>query len=100
MSLVGETLAVWTKLNPILQYFEILAERDAGMVGLAISYSQDTVGIIQQFINNFSQLEMELISIERLMELARSETAQSEEQSYTKDAISFDGSGLALRDVE
>jgi len=40
------------------------------MVGFAISYSNSTVGILQQFISNFSQLEMELISVERLLEYA------------------------------
>ena len=40
-------------------------------MGFSIQYSQGVVGIIQQFVMNYSDLEMQLISIERLREYAR-----------------------------
>mmetsp|Transcript_66871 Transcript_66871/g.116315 ORF Transcript_66871/g.116315 Transcript_66871/m.116315 type:complete len:1407 (-) Transcript_66871:44-4264(-) len=71
MALIGYVLSFWVKLRPILQYYQIVGKQSAALVGFSISYSTETVGIIQQFISNYSDLEMQLISIERLGEYAR-----------------------------
>merc|ERR1719161_1689507 len=71
MGLVGYTLSVATTLHPVLQYFGILAPQSAALVGFAITYSTGISAIIQQFIMNFSDLEMQLVSIERLKEYTR-----------------------------
>jgi ABC-type multidrug transport system fused ATPase/permease subunit len=66
MALIGYTLSFWVKLQPILQYYGYIGPQATALVGLSISYSTETVAIIQQFITNYSDLEMQLISIERL----------------------------------
>jgi ABC-type multidrug transport system fused ATPase/permease subunit len=66
MALIGYVLSFWVKLRPILQYYGWVGPQATALVGFSISYSTETVGIIQQFITNYSDLEMQLISIERL----------------------------------
>jgi len=108
MSLIGYTLSCWSTLQPVLQYFNYVAPTSAATVGFAISYSNGTVGILQQFINNFSQLEMELISIERLLEYAdaRQKRSNSKLQEAPYEMLMKllagpqDQQGLAMRDVE
>jgi ABC-type multidrug transport system fused ATPase/permease subunit len=68
MGLVGYALSVATTLYPVLQYFGLVAAREAGLIAFSITYSSGISGIIQQFIMNFSDLEMQLVSIERLRE--------------------------------
>jgi ABC-type multidrug transport system fused ATPase/permease subunit len=74
MALVGYSLSVFAKLYPVLQFYGYMAPQSAALVGFSISYSTETVAIIQQFIMNFSALEMQLISIERLREYANMRT--------------------------
>jgi len=68
MGFVGYALSVATTLYPIFQYYGIVAPRAAGLIAFSITYSSGISGIIQQFIMNFSDLEMQLVSIERLRE--------------------------------
>merc|ERR1719329_492723 len=68
LSLIGYTLAIANTLYPVLQYFGYLQPQSAALVGFSITYSAGTSAIIQQFVMNFSDLEMQLISIERLRE--------------------------------
>eukprot|EP00931_Biecheleriopsis_adriatica_P085874 TRINITY_DN60657_c0_g1_i1.p1 TRINITY_DN60657_c0_g1~~TRINITY_DN60657_c0_g1_i1.p1 ORF type:complete len:1473 (-),score=277.35 TRINITY_DN60657_c0_g1_i1:35-4453(-) len=82
MSLLGWIVGTYTKLYPILQFYGLLNKQSAAMVGFSIHYSMETVGIIRQFIGNFSDLEMQLVSIERLEEYGQKESladAQLEE---------------------
>lgn len=73
MSLAGFLLSVFAQLHPVLQYFGVLNPQSAALVGFSITYSGELVGIIQQFVMNFSDLEMQLISIERLRDFAERE---------------------------
>eukprot|EP00746_Dinoflagellata_sp_MGD_P076403 gnl/MRDRNA2_/MRDRNA2_30772_c0_seq1.p1 gnl/MRDRNA2_/MRDRNA2_30772_c0~~gnl/MRDRNA2_/MRDRNA2_30772_c0_seq1.p1 ORF type:complete len:1420 (+),score=277.93 gnl/MRDRNA2_/MRDRNA2_30772_c0_seq1:31-4290(+) len=68
MQLIGYVLNTFAITYPILSYFQIVPMQSAALVGFSISYAQELTGIIQQFINNFSDMEMQLISIERLQE--------------------------------
>lgn len=68
MSLIGYILNTFAITYPILSYFKFVPMQSAALVGFSISYAQQLTGIIQQFVNNFSDMEMQLISIERLQE--------------------------------
>lgn len=68
MQLIGYVLNTFATTYPILSYFGVVPMQSAALVGFSISYAQQLTGIIQQFINNFSDMEMQLISIERLQE--------------------------------
>lgn len=70
MQLIGYTMAMYTTMYPIFQYYGLFSPQSAALVGFSIMYAKDTIAVIQQFINNFSDLEMQLISIERLREYA------------------------------
>jgi len=96
MALVGFMLTATNTLYPVLQYFGILTARSAALVGFSMQYSSELVGIIQQFIMNFSEMEMQLISIERLREYAKeSGTVQASGSSHSLPH----GGGLSLRNV-
>jgi len=61
------------------------------------------VGIIQQFIGNFSDLEMQFISIERLCEYAAQQPQIEDQEEMLLEGSSLgagSGEGLRLRDVE
>jgi ABC-type multidrug transport system fused ATPase/permease subunit len=73
MAMIGYVLSFWVKLRPILQYYGCVGEQSAALVGFSIMYSTETIAIIQQFITNYSDLEMQLISIERLCAVAEQE---------------------------
>jgi len=104
MALVGYSLSVATTLYPVFQYFGILAPQAAGIVGFAITYSSGISSIIQQFIMNFSDLEMQLVSIERLREYAsgndngRLHGSPTALTANTNHAL-FHATGLELRSV-
>jgi len=68
--LIGQFMGVYATLYPVLQYYGVFSPQSAALVGFSIKYSHDTVDIIRQFITNFSDLEMQLISIERLRDYA------------------------------
>jgi ABC-type multidrug transport system fused ATPase/permease subunit len=68
LQLIGYTLTIFNKLYPILQFFGLVAPQSAALVGFSIQYSSAVNAIIQQLIFNFSDLEMQLVSIERLRE--------------------------------
>merc|ERR1719420_926171 len=68
LQLVGYTLTIFNKLYPILQFFGVVGPQSAALVGFSIQYSSAVNAIIQQLIFNFSDLEMQLVSIERLRE--------------------------------
>jgi len=92
MALIGYTLAFWVKLRPILQYYGYVGEQSAALVGFSMTYSTETVAIIQQFIYNFSELEMQLISIERLAAY----NAEAERRQAQENAAALLDSGLHL----
>eukprot|EP00929_Paragymnodinium_shiwhaense_P007433 TRINITY_DN11134_c0_g1_i1.p1 TRINITY_DN11134_c0_g1~~TRINITY_DN11134_c0_g1_i1.p1 ORF type:complete len:1504 (-),score=402.19 TRINITY_DN11134_c0_g1_i1:59-4570(-) len=71
MQLIGFTISIFNTMYPLLQYFGVLPAQSAALVGFTIMYSTETVAILQQFIMNFSDLEMQLISVERLREYAK-----------------------------
>eukprot|EP00929_Paragymnodinium_shiwhaense_P040611 TRINITY_DN21180_c0_g1_i1.p1 TRINITY_DN21180_c0_g1~~TRINITY_DN21180_c0_g1_i1.p1 ORF type:complete len:1503 (+),score=344.46 TRINITY_DN21180_c0_g1_i1:167-4675(+) len=96
MSLVGYTLGIFAKMYPIFQFYGYLAPQSAALVGFSITYSTETVAIIQQFIVNYSSLEMQLISIERLREYARSEQAGRTQKAALTDEASRGGGGASL----
>mmetsp|Transcript_109776 Transcript_109776/g.354170 ORF Transcript_109776/g.354170 Transcript_109776/m.354170 type:complete len:790 (+) Transcript_109776:306-2675(+) len=101
MALVGYTLNTYTRLQPVLQYFGFLSPQSAALVGFSIEYSQGIVGIIQQLIMNYSDLEMQLVSIERLREYGAGGQEQSEASclgSFTPNERG--GGGLILSEVE
>jgi len=96
MSLVGFMLTATNTLYPVLQYFGILNAQSAALVGFSMQYSSELVNIIQQFIMNFSEMEMQLISIERLREYAKESGAvQASGSSHSLPQ----GGGLSLRNV-
>merc|ERR1719440_964486 len=63
-------LSITSTLYPVLQYFGILPPQSAGMIGFAMMYSQQLEGILSQLIHNWSELETQMVSLERLAELA------------------------------
>lgn len=85
MSLIGYVLSTYLQLSPVLQYLGIINPQSAALVGFSISYSQGVIGIIQQFIMNYSDLEMQLVSLERLLEYAKHDQAPG---------VQFSGSGV------
>ncbi|CAE8632698.1 unnamed protein product, partial [Polarella glacialis] len=78
MSLIGYMVGVYTTLYPVFQYYGLFSKQSAALVGFSIQYSLETVGIIRQFILNFSDLEMQLVSIERLEEYAHGPDSSSD----------------------
>jgi ABC-type multidrug transport system fused ATPase/permease subunit len=95
MALIGYILTFWVKLRPILQYYGVVGEQSAALVGFSMTYSTETVGIIQQFINNYSELEMQLIAIERLSAY----DPEADAMQAVGDTQGMDTRGLQLRDV-
>ncbi|CAK9098692.1 unnamed protein product [Durusdinium trenchii] len=71
MGLVGFILSTFNQLQPVLQYYGVIATRSAALVGFSINYSNEVSGVVQQFVMNFSDMEMQLVSIERLCEYER-----------------------------
>jgi ABC-type multidrug transport system fused ATPase/permease subunit len=97
MALIGYTLSFWVKLRPILQYYGFVGEQSAALVGFSMTYSTETVGIIQQFVTNYSDLEMQLIAIERLS--AYNADAERRYALEGEATLERGGSGLQLRNV-
>merc|ERR1719498_1030988 len=95
MALIGYVLSFWVKLRPILQYYGWVGEQSAALVGFSMQYSTETVNIIQQFITNYSDLEMQLISIERLSAY----NAEMERRQAIEDAVQLPNTGLHLHNV-
>lgn len=87
MGLIGFTLNVYTQLQPVLQFFGFVSPQSAALVGFSIEYSKGMVGIIQQMIMNFSDLEMQLISIERLREYAGNAESGATEMSTQQSTV-------------
>jgi len=96
MAMIGYVLNVFTKLYPVFQFFGYLPPQSAALVGFSIQYSQEVVAIINQFIMNFSDLEMQLISIERLTEYS----ATGQVVAAPTTLISKSGPGLKISQLE
>lgn len=73
MSLIASLLNSVASAYPILQYFGYVPVQSAALVGFSINYAKELTNIIQQFVTNFSDMEMQLISIERLLEYSTNE---------------------------
>jgi len=99
MSLAGFILSTFAKLYPVLQFFGYLTPQSAALVGFSMTYSGEVVGIIQQFVMNFSDLEMQLISIERLREFARKDSSELPVATPSRQGIQSMG-GLVMAGVE
>jgi len=63
-------LSITSTIYPVFQYFGFLPPQSAGMIGFAMMYSQQLEGILSQLIHNWSELETQMVSLERLAELA------------------------------
>lgn len=98
MSMAGFMLSTFSQLHPVFQYFGYMNASSAALVGFSISYSSQIVGIIQQFVTNFSDLEMQLISIERLREFGSKDNGELPVDRQT--AASAAVPGLSLSRVE
>eukprot|EP00746_Dinoflagellata_sp_MGD_P087117 gnl/MRDRNA2_/MRDRNA2_34582_c0_seq1.p1 gnl/MRDRNA2_/MRDRNA2_34582_c0~~gnl/MRDRNA2_/MRDRNA2_34582_c0_seq1.p1 ORF type:complete len:1184 (-),score=198.39 gnl/MRDRNA2_/MRDRNA2_34582_c0_seq1:23-3457(-) len=96
LQLVGFTLTIFNTIYPILQYFGIVGAQSAALVGFSIQYSSAVNAIIQQLIFNFSDLEMQLVSIERLREYSL-----IEQQRIAKDqpALRNGHRGIKLENI-
>jgi len=99
MSYVGLLLTTTNTLYPVFQYFGILSPKSAALVGFSMTYSSDIVGIIQQFIMNFSEMEMQLISIERLREYANKNNGEAV-QALSSTSYIHSAGGLSLQNVK
>jgi len=75
LGLIGYSLTIFSRLYPVFQYYGVMTAKSAAFVGFAIQYSHEMVNIIQQLVMNWSDLEMQLISIERLREYTPTEEA-------------------------
>ena len=95
MGLVGFILSIFNQLQPVLQYYGVIATRSAALVGFSINYSNEVSGIVQQFIMNFSDMEMQLVSIERLCEYERPQPTETP----LPGTLSTHVTGLELRNV-
>lgn len=101
LGLAGFIVSISNQLYPVLQYYNIVKPQSAALIGFAIGYSQEVAGIIQQFIMNFSDMEMQLVSIERLQEYAKPAgelSIAAAQLRLADDQVAT--SGLVLRDVE
>lgn len=87
LSLIGFVLGIYTTLQPVLQYHGVLGSQSAALVGFSIEYSRGIVGVIQQLILNYSELEMQLVSIERLNEYAGEEPPAEASASLSGDLL-------------
>lgn len=96
MAAIGYILSFWTMLRPILQYYGWVGKQSAALVGFSMTYSTETVGIIQQFVTNFSDLEMQLISIERLSAYNAEQERQRQAQ---QGVVASRNAGLELANV-
>jgi len=102
LQLIGYSLTIVNKLYPVLQYFGILKPSSAAFVGFSIMYSSEMSGIIQQFIMNFSDMECQLVSIERLQEYAHRDSRSSpttRRPSHRQALENTSAAGLKLSDV-
>merc|ERR1719506_2218542 len=70
LQLLGYSLSIANTLYPVMQYFKFLPPQSAALVGFSIHYGSSVNGIIQDMIFNFSDMEMQLVSVERLREYA------------------------------
>lgn len=99
LGVIGLCVSISSQLYPVLQYYQIVAPKSAALVGFAITYSTELVDIIQQFIMNFSDMEMQLVSIERLKEYSewdcQSDAPAAQQQLVASEAQQ----GLLLVDV-
>eukprot|EP00933_Yihiella_yeosuensis_P027811 TRINITY_DN21654_c0_g1_i2.p1 TRINITY_DN21654_c0_g1~~TRINITY_DN21654_c0_g1_i2.p1 ORF type:complete len:791 (-),score=169.62 TRINITY_DN21654_c0_g1_i2:135-2234(-) len=101
MGCVGLFLTTFNQLYPVLQYYGLLNPRSAALVGFSMTYSGELVAIISQFVMNFSDLEMQLISIERLSEFAKGKECQPRPQlELSNSSTAGTGQGLKLTNVE
>jgi len=96
MGLVGFLLSTFNQLQPVLQYYGVIAMRSAALVGFSINYSSEVSAVVQQFVMNFSDMEMQLVSIERLCEYARK---GSPSPAALQGSHSREGTGLELVNV-
>jgi ATP-binding cassette subfamily C (CFTR/MRP) protein 1 len=96
LQLIGWTLTIFNTIYPILQFFGVVGPQSAALVGFSIQYSSAVNAIIQQLIFNFSDLEMQLVSIERLREYSL-----IEQQRIAKDqpAIRSGHRGIRLENI-
>lgn len=99
MSCLGYLVSVYTTLYPVFQYYGIYGKQSAALVGFSMSYSMQTVGIIRQIIGNFSDLEMQLVSIERLQEYADPGNSEGLEGICVEQLQDTAETGLCLEDV-
>ncbi|CAK0803132.1 unnamed protein product [Prorocentrum cordatum] len=96
MDFIGYSLSMFNVLYPVMQFYGLLQPHSAALVGFSISYSQDVVNILKQMIMNFSELEMQLISVERLTEYSQ----RAPPSAPPTPALAGGGSrGLQLADV-
>jgi len=103
MAVIGYSLSILTQLQPIFTFYGVLPHQSAALVGFSIAYSQQLVGIIQQMIGNFSDLEMQFISIERLREYASQQPQVEDQQEVLLIGSTLrmgSGEGLRLKNVE
>merc|ERR1719388_801444 len=70
LAAISFLLSITSTLYPVFQYFGFLPPQSAGMIGFAMMYSQQLEGILSQLIHNWSELETQMVSLERLAELA------------------------------
>lgn len=96
MALVSYGLNVFNQCYPVLQFYGLLHPQSAALVGFSIEYSQMIVNIISQFVLNYSDLEMQLVSIERLREY----TPEQEAPPVAMGGIAEGAKCLELVDVE
>ncbi|CAK9056409.1 unnamed protein product [Durusdinium trenchii] len=82
----------------VLQYYGVIATRSAALVGFSINYSNEVSGVVQQFVMNFSDMEMQLVSIERLCEYERLPKAAPHIASTLPSHVAS-AQGLELRNV-
>jgi len=101
LGLVGFIMSVFNQLQPILMYYGVLAHRSAALVGFSISYSSEVSAIVSQFVMNFSDMEMQLVSIERLCEYAKPQNDSPAANAVTGNVLvpRAANGGLELRDV-
>jgi len=94
MSLIGYVLGLYNTVQPALQYLGLVHSQSAALVGFSINYSKDIMAIVQQLIMNYSDLEMQLVSIERLIEYAERDMRAHAPARLPPTAL-----GLRLADV-
>ncbi|XP_015795703.1 multidrug resistance-associated protein 7 [Tetranychus urticae] len=72
LQVLGVIFSCAVALTAVILHYFALVEVNAGLVGLALAYSLTITGLLNGFVQTFSQVEVDMISVERIQQFVRS----------------------------